>query len=436
MTDSSGDDTDVEDVSEQHLVTEQWVEFSCTDPDVKKNFRAEKINGKKTKRRRCERCKQTIVASNRGTSNLAAHLKTCLKKTHASSNQPAIDTVYKANKEPKKGLTEVAKLVYEDNIPINKIANSKTLQSLFKRQGWQSVTYSSLDEELDRLYAVSVAKIKQELSERAENDFPVMAFDKWTAMDNSKFIGVYLYTSTRSYCLGVAGVDVPLKLELANKTRWNSTLSELERFCQLRLYLEVLCPELKDFDWHTVSHLISVLKPLKDVTLDLQKSSANVETIVDTIEYLRLLANEEISLTGPITEVLNKHVEVNPVVIALIENTGPFYNFLKTKLEMSQAAKRRREEAEGGNPVPSTDHRYTAGSSSTMSLMAFKKNKKVNTKTGGFTVSAVMRNLRPSTADPERLFSFGRLSKNYLQTRLTPEHHDRNVFLNKNSHIL
>ena len=160
MTDSSGDDTDVEDVSEQHLVTEQWVEFSCKDPDVKKNFRAEKINGKKTKRRRCERCKQTIVASNRGTSNLAAHLKTCLKKTHASSNQPAIDTVYKANKEPKKGLTEVAKLVYEDNIPINKIANSKTLQSLFKRQGWQSVTYSSLDEELDRLYAVSVAKIK------------------------------------------------------------------------------------------------------------------------------------------------------------------------------------------------------------------------------------------------------------------------------------
>ena len=94
---------------------------------------------------------------------------------------------------------------------------------------------------------------------------------------------------------------------------------------------------------------------------------------------------------------------------------------------MSQAAKRRREEAEGGNPVPSTDHRYTAGSSSTMSLMAFKKNKKVNTKTGGFTVSAVMRNLRPSTADPERLFSFGRLSKNYLQTRLTPEHHDRNL---------
>ena len=34
MTDSIGDDTDVEDVSERHLVTEQWVEFSCKDPDV------------------------------------------------------------------------------------------------------------------------------------------------------------------------------------------------------------------------------------------------------------------------------------------------------------------------------------------------------------------------------------------------------------------
>ena len=43
-----------------------------------------------------------------------------------------------------------------------------------------------------------------------------------------------------------------------------------------------------------------------------------------------------------------------------------------------------------------------------------------------------MKNFRPGSVDPERLVSLGRLSKNYLQNRLSAENHSRNVFLNKN----
>ena len=41
-----------------------------------------------------------------------------------------------------------------------------------------------------------------------------------------------------------------------------------------------------------------------------------------------------------------------------------------------------------------------------------------------------------ASVDPERLFSLCRFSKNYLQCRLTAEHHSRNVFINKNERFL
>ena len=44
----------------------------------------------------------------------------------------------------------------------------------------------------------------------------------------------------------------------------------------------------------------------------------------------------------------------------------------------------------------------------------------------------VLKNLKPSSVDAERLFSYGRIAKNYLQSRMSPEIHNRNVFLNKN----
>ena len=51
-------------------------------------------------------------------------------------------------------------------------------------------------------------------------------------------------------------------------------------------------------------------------------------------------------------------------------------------------------------------------------------------------IFAFLENFRPSSVDPERLFSLCRLSRNYLQNRLSPENHSRNVFLNKNKRFL
>ena len=53
-----------------------------------------------------------------------------------------------------------------------------------------------------------------------------------------------------------------------------------------------------------------------------------------------------------------------------------------------------------------------------------------------FDIFAFLENFRPSSVDPERLFSLCRLSRNYLQNRLSPENHSRNVFLNKNKRFL
>ena len=50
-------------------------------------------------------------------------------------------------------------------------------------------------------------------------------------------------------------------------------------------------------------------------------------------------------------------------------------------------------------------------------------------------VSKEVINLKPASVDPERLFSFGRVSRSYLQTQMKPEIHNRNVFLKKNTHI-
>ena len=43
---------------------------------------------------------------------------------------------------------------------------------------------------------------------------------------------------------------------------------------------------------------------------------------------------------------------------------------------------------------------------------------------------------RPASIDPERLFSYGRVAKNYLQNRMSPYNQDRNVFINRNSQLL
>ena len=51
-----------------------------------------------------------------------------------------------------------------------------------------------------------------------------------------------------------------------------------------------------------------------------------------------------------------------------------------------------------------------------------------------FHFNLYLKNFRCTSVDPGRLFSLGCLTKNYLQSRLIPENHDRNVFVAKNEH--
>ena len=57
------------------------------------------------------------------------------------------------------------------------------------------------------------------------------------------------------------------------------------------------------------------------------------------------------------------------------------------------------------------------------------------TEASKLEVRSYMKNFCPTPVDTERLFSVSRISKNYLQGRLTPENH-RNVYLRKNEHLL
>ena len=51
-----------------------------------------------------------------------------------------------------------------------------------------------------------------------------------------------------------------------NATRWNSFLNMLERFLNLRTYLNVIDVDgnLNGFNWQALQKLVDVLKPLKD----------------------------------------------------------------------------------------------------------------------------------------------------------------------------
>ena len=80
--------------------------------------------------------------------------------------------------------------------------------------------------------------------------------------------------------------------------------------------------------------------------------------------------------------------------------------------------------------VLSSDHGYFAGTSS----MSFAENVYL-VEDEQFDIKNHLSNLRPTSADPERLFSSARLSKIYLQNRSSTANHSRNVLLSKNRYF-
>ena len=79
---------------------------------------------------------------------------------------------------------------------------------------------------------------------------------------------------------------------------------------------------------------------------------------------------------------------------------------------------------------PSEDHIYVGSE-----ILSFQDFNSLVEK-DVFDLMEFLEKVRPASVDPERLFSFCRLSEKFLQNRLSPENHSRNVFLNKNKHFL
>ena len=125
-------------------------------------------------------------------------------------------------------------------------------------------------------------------------------------------------------------------------------------------------------------------------------------------------------MNSPILSVLSKWVDGNSLVDALLHKSGGFYSLVKQSVQ------------EGTRQLvqpASSDHIYLQCSIS--SIADFNQ----EIQTSKFEVKAFMKNFCPTSVDTERLFSTSRISKNYLQGRLTPpENHHRNVYLRKNEH--
>ena len=166
--------------------------------DVNRRFFIEFIDGRKTTRRKCRDC-GCVIESSGNTTNMRKHIRSCKKRM--VSNQGILP--FKVGAPEKKGYSIIAKLVYVDNFPITKVANSAQLKTMFEKLNYDKVTYQSLNCYLEELYHRAVSKMKSILAQRSKADLMSITFDKWTAIGDNKFIGVYVYHKVTKYCLGL-----------------------------------------------------------------------------------------------------------------------------------------------------------------------------------------------------------------------------------------
>ena len=195
-----GEPVGVGEVDDAPLITTEYRKEKTGQVTWSSKFVAEYVNGRKTVNRKCIKCSTSVKSVDASTSAMAKHTNLCDPKP-APTNQSLIP--YKVCKlsATKKGLDEVAPLVFEDNIPINKIVSSQTHQMSFKRMNFDKVTHASLNKTLEFNYKV-VQIIKDKVKNRNSKQLLGLSFDKWTSTDNNKFLGVYLYLNGENICLG------------------------------------------------------------------------------------------------------------------------------------------------------------------------------------------------------------------------------------------
>ena len=183
-----GDDSDIENLDNSIIanVDCDW-RLPQKQTEVTKRYFVEYVNGRKTTGRKCKDCGQTEESSG-NTSILRKHTAVCKKRLLASQNQ----IPFKVGKVEKRGFDTMAKLVYIDNFPITKVVNSPRLQLMYRQLNYDKPTYQSLDNYIEGKYHEAIKKFREIFTARSKSDLLCITFDKWSAIDNHEYIGLYL----------------------------------------------------------------------------------------------------------------------------------------------------------------------------------------------------------------------------------------------------
>ena len=195
----------------------------------------------------------------------------------------------------------------------------------------------------------------------------------------------------------------------------------LKRLIELKEVLTlVMQDDFEDFNWKDIEKVCKRFQPLKEATMALQEKSADAKLAVRVIKYLKVIASSETVLESPVNDVMQKWINGKIIVNALLHSDGPFYDMVKD----------RRKNLNQTPQVVSADHAYIAPKK-VCRFTEFVEQSMFD----DFNIFSYMQNFKPTSCNPECLFSLCRLTKNYLQNRLTPANHSRNVFPNKNKHL-
>ena len=159
MSDSETDTEEIVHLRPAKRAKIEW-KFEPKGASVNFKFYVQYLSGIKPEKRKCIKCTKVITATNGGTTAMKSHLKTCTGERPHIANQPCITRTFEPSSSVKNdnGMRKICKLVYQDNIPINKIVNSATLKEMFQKLGYDKVTKDRLNNCLNREYDERVTK--------------------------------------------------------------------------------------------------------------------------------------------------------------------------------------------------------------------------------------------------------------------------------------
>ena len=168
-----------------------------------------------------------------------------------------------------KGLGDVARLVYDDGIPVNKIVKSETLQKIFKQLNFSKVNKHSINRQIESEYQCArkfILEIDEEPGQEIESDDDEDESDTSNVnettnidlhVDVVKEAAKCVRDIKRSPKLQDKMAEAQrmmnrsvLKVVLDNATRWNSLLDMLLRFNEMKDVLVFITDDrLSNYNW-------------------------------------------------------------------------------------------------------------------------------------------------------------------------------------------